>query len=282
MYVPPSNSRSPLRYPGGKSEMVRMVMWLLGGVTNYIEPFAGGASVALSMRRQCPWSHVWINDHDPCITDFFTILSGYPIELHRRVQRLWQQFATFEDAIQFFEGILPVLRTDQLDPMQRASAFFICNRLGYSGMTVECGTTGAGSRRINDRVIDALPYWGKVAEGMHITALDYRHVLTRADNDASFYFDSPYEHGAGTNRAIYWGKPWGQSDFDELAEQMACLDRRGVRWVTTLMLSQPTEMLFIDKLRTRSANRISVKRLSVQHSLVHRPAEELLIWNFKV
>lgn len=49
---------SPLRYPGGKLKVVDYVKQLIeandlmGGT--YIEPYAGGASVALSLPTMCP------------------------------------------------------------------------------------------------------------------------------------------------------------------------------------------------------------------------------------
>ena len=79
----------------------------------------------------------------------------------------------------------------------------------------------------------------------------------------------------------YWSDPWQRSDILELADHLLGMDRRGIRWVTTLMMSPPTEAMFIDKLRSGS-NSIRMKKLPVRHRLVHRAAEELVLWNFDV
>lgn len=279
MRKPASNSLSPLRWPGGKTEMVALVMRLLGVVGGYCEPFAGGASVALTIRRRCPWASVWINDFDPCVVDFFTMLRDHPHDLHQRVLWLWRGFGGYEDAVEFFTSILPVLRTDRLDLMQRAAAFYLCNRLGYAGMTHKCGANGSASRRINDGLIDTLPYWSTVVDGMRITNMDYRGVFAAVDGTNALFIDPPYEHGADVSRNIYWGCPWQADDMDEFADHLLDLDRRGVRWVTTLMVSATTEFAFLDRLRTGS-NAIRDIKLPVRHVLVRRPAEELLVWNF--
>ena len=67
---------SPLRYPGGKAQMVNFLKVLLlendliGG--EYVEPYAGGASVALSLLFEDYVSTVHINDLNPGIYDFWS------------------------------------------------------------------------------------------------------------------------------------------------------------------------------------------------------------------
>lgn len=279
MRKPAPNSLSPLRWPGGKTEWVPTLMRLLGVVDGYCEPFSGGGSTALTIRRRLPWASVWMNDADPCVVDFFTMLRDYPNDMQRRVRKLWRGFAGFAEAIEFFSGILPVLRSDRLDAMQRAAAFYLCNRLGYAGMTHHCGATGSTSRRINDRQIDSLPFWSAALNGTRITGMDYRDVLSVVGPKHVLYLDPPYEHGNGACRDIYWGRPWAADDLLELAEQLVELDRRGVRWVTSLMMSGETEAAFLGRLRG-GCKRVNVSSLLVKHVLVRRTAEERLIWNF--
>ena len=62
---------SPLRYPGGKSRIAPFVSLLIEktSIPNcvYIEPFAGGAGVALSMLLSNKVSEIVINDYDKAI-----------------------------------------------------------------------------------------------------------------------------------------------------------------------------------------------------------------------
>jgi DNA adenine methylase len=62
---------SPLRYPGGKTQLTPFVVELLransllGGI--YAEPFAGGAGLALRLLLNGHVAEIWLNDIDPAI-----------------------------------------------------------------------------------------------------------------------------------------------------------------------------------------------------------------------
>src|SRR3546814_13206529 len=66
---------TPLRYPGGKGRLTQVVADimesndLIGG--HYAEPYAGGASVALSLLMLEYASHIHINDLNPSIHAFW-------------------------------------------------------------------------------------------------------------------------------------------------------------------------------------------------------------------
>ena len=68
-------AHSPLRYPGGKQILGRVVAHLLrlngaaGGT--YVEPYAGGAGVALALLFGEHVDRILINDADPCIHAFW-------------------------------------------------------------------------------------------------------------------------------------------------------------------------------------------------------------------
>ena len=58
--------RTPLRYPGGKRRLTAVVQWLIeeNGLagTEYIEPYAGGAAVALGLLCEGKVSRIHLND----------------------------------------------------------------------------------------------------------------------------------------------------------------------------------------------------------------------------
>ena len=75
--IMPSNIKrhTPLRYPGGKARFAPLISSLmkcndvLGG--HYLEPYAGGAGVALELLFHGHASHVHINDLDPAVHAFW-------------------------------------------------------------------------------------------------------------------------------------------------------------------------------------------------------------------
>lgn len=81
---------SPLRYPGGKSKiapLIRLVIEKAGGYRNiYIEPFAGGAGVALSLLIEGTVDQIVINDYDKAVYSFWRALKESPQELIRLIE----------------------------------------------------------------------------------------------------------------------------------------------------------------------------------------------------
>jgi len=76
---------TPLRYPGGKTKFYPLVKELLDendliGHT-YIEPFAGGAGIAIKLLVNNDVNRVIINDIDPAIYAFWYSILHFPDEL---------------------------------------------------------------------------------------------------------------------------------------------------------------------------------------------------------
>lgn len=66
---------SPLRYPGGKGKLTEFMKYMIdqlghGGGT-YIEPFAGGAGIAIELLQRNVVSKIVINDYDKGIWSFW-------------------------------------------------------------------------------------------------------------------------------------------------------------------------------------------------------------------
>ena len=65
---------SPLRYPGGKHRLSKFIAEIcsLNGINgHYIEPFAGGASVALKLLIENKFELITFNDYDRSIYAFW-------------------------------------------------------------------------------------------------------------------------------------------------------------------------------------------------------------------
>ncbi|WP_026052045.1 DNA adenine methylase [Herbaspirillum rubrisubalbicans] len=82
---------SPLRYPGGKTQLSPFVIDLsrandlYGGV--YAEPFAGGAGIAWRLLLNGDATEVWLNDIDPAIYAFWNTVVHSPDALCDRILR---------------------------------------------------------------------------------------------------------------------------------------------------------------------------------------------------
>ena len=76
-----NNNYSPLRYPGGKSRLIDFMKSIIeqnnlkGGT--YIEPFSGGAAIALALAIDGYMKRVVINDYDRSIYAFWHSILYY-------------------------------------------------------------------------------------------------------------------------------------------------------------------------------------------------------------
>lgn len=84
-------TNSPLRYPGGKTQLAPFVIEVMR--TNdlfhgtYVEPFAGGAGIAWRLLFDNYVSEVWINDIDPAIHAFWACVLEHTDEFCERITK---------------------------------------------------------------------------------------------------------------------------------------------------------------------------------------------------
>lgn len=96
--------RSPFRYPGGKTWLVpRIREWLSSRNTSpaeFIEPFAGGAIVSLTVAFERLAKHVTIVELDQQVAAVWhTIINGDGIWLAERIANFDLTFETVEETL---------------------------------------------------------------------------------------------------------------------------------------------------------------------------------------
>jgi len=74
---------SPLRYPGGKTQLYQYVKELvkINEATTYIEPFMGGMGIAINLLINNEVEKIMVNDYDKAIYAFWYSVLHYPEEL---------------------------------------------------------------------------------------------------------------------------------------------------------------------------------------------------------
>ena len=122
---------SPLRYPGGKTQLSPFVVDLLrtnglyGGV--YAEPFAGGAGIAWRLLLNGDVPEVWINDLDPALYAFWSSVVNNPDPLCERIKRT-------KVTITQWHKQRAVLQSRASTPLELAYATLFLNRTNRSGI----------------------------------------------------------------------------------------------------------------------------------------------------
>lgn len=81
---------SPLRYPGGKNRLASFIDLVIQNLNlqncTYVEPFAGGAGVALSLLLNGTVDNIIINDYDKAIYSFWRAIKKEPDALISRIE----------------------------------------------------------------------------------------------------------------------------------------------------------------------------------------------------
>src|ERR1700733_8679131 len=101
--------RSPLRYPGGKTKAAKFIAKHLphSPIADYREPFCGGASVFLYLRRQGylnSTSRMWLNDIYPWLIDFWKTAQRANGNLRASLRRYRDSFHTTAELRQYFHA----------------------------------------------------------------------------------------------------------------------------------------------------------------------------------
>jgi len=205
---------SPLRYPGGKAPFapfiakVMEVNGVVGG--HYLEPYAGGAGVALDLLFQGHASHIHINDADPAVYAFWVSVTKHPDEL---LALLASTPITIDEWFKWRS----VLREDcKASLVEKGFATLFMNRTNRSGI-LKAGVIGGKSQegaykldaRFKKDVISArILAVSKRAKDITVYSEDSLALLKRCKEflpkESLIYLDPPYYvKGKGLYRNYY-------------------------------------------------------------------------------
>lgn len=135
---------SPLRYPGGKGKLVGYFKQLIkenglnGGI--YVEPYVGGASIALSLLIEGYASKVIINDKDKSIYAFWYSVLNHSEELCKLIRETPITLEVWEKQKQVQK------QKDNTDLLTLGFSTFFLNRTNRSGI-IKAGAIGGRSQK---------------------------------------------------------------------------------------------------------------------------------------
>lgn len=193
---------SPLRYPGGKAKLAPFVksIILANGLSDgeYVEPFAGGAAVAMELLLQEFVSRVRINDISRPVHAFWKSLLTQTDELCRKVRNT----PLTVDAWDKQKGIL--LDHENYDDLELGFATFYLNRTNRSGILNggiiggrdQTGTWKIDARYNSPELIGRIEAIAKMRSRISLTKQDALKFITagtqRWPEKTLIYLDPPY------------------------------------------------------------------------------------------
>ncbi len=205
--------RSPFRYPGGKTWLVPRVYRWLDSLPHrpefFVEPFAGGAIIGLTVAAEHLADHVVLVEMDDQVAAVWeTIINrGEGLRLAKQI----------EDFKLTAENVDRFLRRDNLTPQEYALQTIVRNRVNRGGILAE----GAGKLKFGENGRGIRSRWYPATLRKRIIAIDairdrlsFIHgdgleVMRQyiGNNDAVFFIDPPYtasEKKPGSRLYTHW------------------------------------------------------------------------------
>ena len=209
--------KSPLRYPGGKSRAVDLIATLVPAFDEYREPFLGGGSIFLYLKQCYPFRQFWVNDLYLELYKFWEMSQSNIEAVIEQVYHWKNKFAEVKDLHKYL-----TLHIAQFNDLEKAAAFFIFNRITFSGTSESGGySQQAYTGRFTESSIQRLVSFGKVIKDAKITNHDYQKLLNPDGDNVFIFLDPPY-HSA-TKSALYGKRGTLHKGFDHylFAEKMS-------------------------------------------------------------
>lgn len=205
---------TPLRYPGGKARFAPLIAdvirdnQLTGG--HYLEPYAGGAGVALILLFDGHVSQVHINDADPAVAVFWRAATSQAAHL---IEKVANEPVTLEAWHHWRSVMLGHTVANEVD---RGFATLFMNRTNRSGILLggviggkgQSGAYKLDARFMRDQICARLVRIEKHSSAIHVYEEDAHRLLSRCHQflpkKSLVYLDPPYYvKGAGLYRNFY-------------------------------------------------------------------------------
>lgn len=229
---------SPLRYPGGKSKIYPLVQPIIthnltGGDRIYVEPFAGGAGLALKLLYNHDVDQIILNDIDPNIYKFWLSCLTHADDL---CEMIFQCPLTMDE---WYKQRDIYSNPNNRSNIEVGFATFYLNRCNVSGIirggpiggNGQNGTYGLDARFNRSDLIRKVQKIKEYSDQIKIynnDAVDFLHVLERTyDPDKIFLnIDPPY---------VNKGPILYENSFDDQAHRAlsVVIARLPFKWIVT-------------------------------------------------
>lgn len=227
---------TPLRYPGGKTQLLPLVIDILKKndliYGEYAEPFAGGSGIAISLLLNDYVSKIYLNDLDSSIYSFWHSVINQPKELCRLIEKT-------DVTIEEWHRQKKILANPQkYSPLKIGFATLFLNRTNRSGI-IKGGVIGgldqSGNYKLDCRFnkSDLIRKINRIADHgnrIELSMLDaeifIKKVIPKTAKNAFINIDPPYFcKGSGLYTNFY--KP---DDHASLASKVSKIKRK---WMVT-------------------------------------------------
>ena len=228
---------SPLRYPGGKNKLSKFISNIckLNNINgHYVEPYAGGASVALYLLINKHVKKITINDFDQSIYAFWHSVLYHNLKFCRAINSAeltienWKRQREIQN------------RKSTADLFELGFSTFFLNRTNRSGI-INAGIIGGlaqkGKYKIDcrfntDDLSNRIRLIGKHKDNIHLEKLNALDLIdkiqkTNRSKNTIFYFDPPYFL---KGQSLYMNS-YEPTDHKEVSEKIKKI--KNAKWIVS-------------------------------------------------
>jgi DNA adenine methylase len=180
--------KSPLRYPGGKSRAVDLISKIIPDFNEYREPFLGGGSVFIRLKQIFPERYFWVND---LYDELYRFWQYSQKDMDKLADKVYKWKTRYDDGKKLYEFLKR--QHGNFTGLEKAAAFFVYNRITFSGTSLSGGYSDAAFRgRFTESSILRLKNIEKIIKDAEITNLDYEKLLMEDGSSVFIFLDPPY------------------------------------------------------------------------------------------
>jgi DNA adenine methylase len=226
---------TPLRYPGGKTQFYPLIKDLLKNNDlighTYIEPFAGGAGIAIKLLINKDVEHIVINDIDPAIYAFWYSTIHHTDDLCSLIEKT-------PVTIKQWKKQKEIYNNKESKMLEKGFATLFLNRTNVSGIIKggiigglqQAGTYSIDARYTKSTLIEKIKIIGEFRKQIDIYNLDavklFNFKKIKKLKKTFVNFDPPYVNkGAGL-----YENSFSKEDHKKLASMIKRCSRK---WIVT-------------------------------------------------
>ncbi len=207
--------KSPLRYPGGKLRGVQFLAACTPPYKAFREVFFGGGSMSFYCIQQRQAANYEASDLNYELYCFWSQLRDNGEALIREIQEIYNRHKLAHDG-KFLFNTLVERRTSNLTELERATDFFVLNRITFSGV-VDSGGYSQGSfegrftQSSIDRLLQTIPVIGPI----QFYCEDFSFLVNKPGENVFIFLDPPYY--SATKSKLYGKRGILHTSFNHLA-----------------------------------------------------------------
>jgi DNA adenine methylase len=255
-----SKTKPILRWPGGKSRLLKKILPMIPKHDCYCEPFFGGGAVLFSKERS---STEVIND-----------INGNLVALYRNLQfHLPALLAELDWLAASRDNLHDFIAQPGLTELQRAARFLLVNRTSFGGNMHSFGVAkskGGGVGFHHKQISRLIGAAHERLDGVVIENIPYERCFANYDSPQSFFFiDPPY-----LNHKTSAYAPWDEKAMTQFRNRVAKLKGN---FIVTVDSSEFNKKLFKDftlqevSTENRSVNRRTHSNTRFGELIITRP-----------